>query len=85
MTHADIIDALGGIGPVAAALRRHRSRVTRWRVAGIPVFLWPDVVTAAQAMGRHDITIEALRVARDCKAPVPKLARGRRPTLRASA
>lgn len=85
MRHADIIAALGGIGPLAESIGRHRTRVGAWRRTGIPAFLWPDIVDLAQAKGQRDITIDALRAGARDETPVSRLPRGRRPNAQAAA
>jgi hypothetical protein len=57
--HAQLIDALGGNAKVGAALGRHNSTVSRWRVNGITPRAWPAVVRLAGAAGIR-ITVEQI-------------------------
>lgn len=78
MRHADIIAALGGIGPVTARLGRHRTRASTWRRTGIPIQYWLDIVEFAREQGIPGITMEVLRAGYRDDSPVPPLPRGRR-------
>jgi hypothetical protein len=64
MNHAVIIERLGGPALVASALGRHRTRVLRWRVVGIPPARFLDVVKLARRYGLQDITLDALYAGR---------------------
>jgi hypothetical protein len=58
-THAEIIDRLGGQGPVAVMLRRNKSTVSRWATYGIPPHAWPIVLQLARQK-RLGLTLEQL-------------------------
>lgn len=78
MDHTEIIDGLGGIPVVAAALGKHRSRVGDWRRNGIPPSSWADIVGLAKARGVAGVSFEALANGKPTTV-VPYLPRGRRP------
>jgi hypothetical protein len=60
MDHAAIIALLGGPTPVAAALGCHRTRVSRWRLVGIPPARFQALAKYAARRGYPEITMEAL-------------------------
>lgn len=62
MTPGSIIDALGGTGEVAAALRLSDSTVAGWRKrrGGIPAPHWSALVDLARERGQPDVTLQAL-------------------------
>jgi hypothetical protein len=60
MTHAEIIEVLGGPLLVARALGCHHAQPVRWKVAGIPAKRWVGIVAAARDAGRADITLDML-------------------------
>lgn len=60
MDHATIIERLGGPSAVARLTKRHPSRASRWRSEGIPRQHWPELIRAAEAAGKCEITMDAL-------------------------
>jgi hypothetical protein len=55
-----IIDACGGTGEVAGALRQSDNTVSGWRSRGIPSPHWLGVVRLAAVRGKSEVTFEAL-------------------------
>lgn len=51
VTHARIIEQLGGRGPVADLLHRNRSTLSRWANHGIPPHAWPVILKLAHQRG----------------------------------
>lgn len=48
MTHAEIIDALGGTGALASALGRKDTAVSNWKTNGIPWRWRPAIARMAK-------------------------------------
>lgn len=63
MTHAAIIDALGGYRAVADALGKDPSIIWRWARHGIPLKRWVDVVLLAEVKGVGGVTVASLATA----------------------
>jgi hypothetical protein len=62
MTHAEIIQKLGGAPELSRLFGTSRSAASNWLRAGIPAKYWPDVVRLAQERNIPGITFEALKV-----------------------
>lgn len=60
MTHAEIVERLGGYRAVAAALGADATTTFRWPERGIPSHRWAEIVRLAGAMGVREVSFEAL-------------------------
>jgi hypothetical protein len=67
LTWDAIIDACGGTGEVAGALKQLASVVSGWRTRGIPAGHWAGVVALAADRGKSEITLEVLAGIAACK------------------
>lgn len=71
LTHAVIIERLGGVRLLARKLKTHRTSVWRWRSTGIPPSRWSDILRLARA-AELDLTLDQIQRTSPLYGPKPK-------------
>ena len=68
---ASQIISLVGLPTIEQETGATRTAIAKWRIRGIPSKFWPGIARAAERVGAHQVTIDALEAHKAGERPAP--------------